>query len=181
MYTLLLRVLPARADSARDLPALETAMQGLALDRRSPIALELMATATQRQFLLRAEQQGALRHLASQIQARYPQSVIGPQEQDPIYLLPNEDCSVIELRPGAPPYFPLRSLEPRDLLAEGTDPLLGILSAMGDIPAGTRAIAQLALVPAIPTWSKRYQRTALQHALEPERARERQGQRQQHE
>jgi len=78
------QVRPARASGARDLAALETALAGLALDERTPIALEIAATPTSRQFLLRAEQPAALHHLALQIQSRYPQAVIAPATFDPL-------------------------------------------------------------------------------------------------
>ena len=71
---LVAQALPARAASSRDLAALETTMQALALDERSPIALEIAATPTTRQFLVRAEQPAALGALERQLQARYPQA-----------------------------------------------------------------------------------------------------------
>lgn len=171
----LLQASPARASSARDLPALEATMQSLALDTRSPVALELAATATTRQFLLRASDLLAQRHLGRQIQARYPQAVIGPAANDPLILAPGEVCSVWELRPGAASYLPLRSWKARDLLEEGTDPLLGILASFGDLPKETRAVVQLALLPASPTWSQGWRRRAVEHPLEKERAHERLG------
>src|SRR3954453_16243158 len=106
MTPLLSEVRPARAAGARDLPALETALASLAVDERSPIAPELAATATTRQFLLRAEQTVALRYLERQVQARYPQAVIRPALSDPLALSPGEECSVVELRPGAASYLP---------------------------------------------------------------------------
>ncbi|HVU68420.1 MAG TPA: hypothetical protein VHD63_14880, partial [Ktedonobacteraceae bacterium] len=173
----LLEVRPARAAGARDLPALETALASLALDERSPIALELAATATSRQFLLRAEQTVALRYLEKQVQARYPQALITPAATDPLLLAPGEECSVVELRPGAASYLPLRSWRARDLLEEGTDPLLGILASFGSLPAGMRAVAQLALLPASPTWSAQSRRYAVEHPLEKERTQTMRGQR----
>ncbi|MGH2508083.1 MAG: helicase HerA domain-containing protein, partial [Ktedonobacteraceae bacterium] len=164
-----LDVRPSRVAGERDLPALETAMQGLALDAHTPMALELAATTTSRQFLLRAEQQVALRHLEQQVQARYPQALIQPAASDPLTLASGEECSVVELRPGAAAYLPLRAWKARDLLTEGTDPLLGLLAALGSLPEGTRAVAQLALVPASPTWSAGQRRYAVEHPLEKER------------
>lgn len=172
----LLEVRPARAAGARDLPALETALASLALDEHSPIALELAATETTRQFLLRAEQTLALNYLERQIQARYPQALITPAAVDPLQVAPGEECSVVELRPGAASYLPLRSWRTRDLLEEGTDPLLGILASFGSLPAGARAVAQLALLPASPTWSAANRRYAVEHPLEKERAQSRRGQ-----
>lgn len=164
-------VRPGRADGARDLPALETAQASFALDERSPIALELAASATTRQFLLRAEQTVALRSLEQQVQARYPQALIRQTSSDPLALAPGEECSVMELRPGAASYLPLRSWKAREMITEGSDPLLGILAAFGSLPADTRAVAQLALLPASPTWSASSRRYAVEHPLQKEHAR----------
>jgi hypothetical protein len=169
-FPLLLEVQPARAAGARDVPALETALAALALDEHSPIALELAATTTTRQFLLRAEQPVVLNHLRQQVQARYPQAEITQSSSDPMKLLPGEECSAMELRPGAAAYLPLRSWKTRELVTEGTDPLLGILAAFGSLPTGTRAVAQLAMVPASPTWSASSRRYAVEHPLAKERS-----------
>ena len=71
-------VIVPRVTSTRDITVLETAMQGLALDSRHPVALELAATASSRSFLLRATSALSLKHLADQVQARYPQAIIRP-------------------------------------------------------------------------------------------------------
>jgi hypothetical protein len=163
-----LHVRPSRAAGARDLPALETVLAGLALDEHTPLALEIAATSTERQFLLRAEQTAALRHLAQQIQGRYPQAVIAAALSDPLVNTSEEECTAVELRPGAASYLPLRSWKARELITEGTDPLLGILAAFGSLPKGARAVAQLALVPASPTWSAPNRRYAVEHPLQKE-------------
>jgi hypothetical protein len=166
--SVLSQVVPARAGTARDLPALETAMQGLALDERSPVALEIAATKTERRFLLRAEEEGALHHLEHQIQARYPQAVMRAVEYDPWRLDTGEEASLWELRPGASSDLPLRTWRTREWVEEGTDPVLGILAACGDLPEEVRVVVQLALVPAPATWSARYARRAVEHPLEKE-------------
>jgi hypothetical protein len=143
-------------------------MQALALDQRQPVALEIAATATSRQFLVRAEQTVALRALSQQIQARYPQAVIAPATTDPLALAVGEECTVMELRPGAASFLPLRTWKPREWLEEGADPLLGILAACGGLPEGVRIVSQLALVPASPTWSAGLRRYALEHPLAKE-------------
>src|SRR5215467_9418483 len=65
-------VIVPRVTSTRDITVLETAMQGLALDKKHPVALELAATASSRHFLLRATSAMSQKHLADQVQARYP-------------------------------------------------------------------------------------------------------------
>ena len=82
--SLVLQVVPPRTASSRDMAALETVMQGLALDTRHPVALEIARTESGRQFLVRATSRAALEHLAAQIQARYPQAIIQPVSDDPL-------------------------------------------------------------------------------------------------
>src|SRR5260221_1130550 len=86
-------VLGPRAASTRDVVALETAMQGLAQDDRHPVALELAATGSSRGFLLRATSLMSLWHLCDQVQARYPQAMIGPvgEAHDPLALQGGEE------------------------------------------------------------------------------------------
>jgi hypothetical protein len=170
---LLSRVIVPRASSTREIAALETAMQGLAPDARHPVALELAATATSRQFLVRATEASAQTHLTEQVQARYPQATIQAvaAEDDPLIRREGEAVSVVELRAGAAAYLPLRNWRERELLQEGADPLLGLLAVFNHLPAQLRAVTQLALLPASPTWSQAYRRKSVEHPLEPERLR----------
>src|SRR5216683_359103 len=87
---LVLQVVPPRTASSRDMAALETIMQGLALDTHHPVALEIARTERGRQFLVRATSRAALEHLAAQIQARYPQATLQPLAEDPLILRPGE-------------------------------------------------------------------------------------------
>jgi hypothetical protein len=168
-------VLVPRVASTRDIAALETAMQGLALDARHPVALELAATASSRHFLLRATSAMSQRHLADQVQARYPQAIIRQraQKDDPLAQSEGEMVSAVELRAGAAAYLPLRALRERELLQEGSDPLLGILGVFNHLPAHMRVVAQLALIPVSPTWSRAYRRKSVEHPLEQEHLRQR--------
>ena len=168
-------VLVPRAASTRDITVLETAMQGLAPDAKHPVALELAATASSRHFLLRATSTMSQRHLADQIQARYPQSTIRQlaQEDDPLALREGEVVSAVELRAGAAAYLPLRTSRASELLQEGADPLLGILGVFNHLPPHMRVVTQLALIPAPPTWSHAYRRKSVEHPLEQERLRAR--------
>jgi hypothetical protein len=170
---LVLQVVPPRTASSRDMAALETVMQGLALDTSHPVALEIVRTERGRQFLLRATSRAALEHLAAQIQARYPQASIQLLACDPLILRPGESITAVELRPGAASYLPLRAFRERELPTEGTDPLLGLLAAMSHVPANMRVVTQLALLPLPPTWSQATRRKAVEHPLEPERLRQR--------
>src|SRR6266849_623083 len=164
-------VLVPRSASTRDITALETAMQGLAPDARHPVALELAATASSRHFLLRATSAMSQRHLADQVQARYPQAIIRQlaKPHDPLALREGEVVSAVELRAGAAAYLPLRTFRERELLQEGADPLLGILGVFNHLPVHMRVVTQLALIPAPPTWSRPYRRKSVEHPLEQER------------
>ena len=168
-------VIVPRTTSTRDITVLETAMQGLAQDARHPVALEVAATASSRQFLLRATSAMSQRHLADQVQARYPQAIIRPvsEPDDPLALREGETVSAVELRAGAAAYLPLRAFRERELLQEGADPLLGILGVFNHLPSHMRVVTQLALIPAPPTWSRAYRRKSVEHPLEQERLRAR--------
>jgi len=168
-------VIVPRTSSTRDITVLETAMQGLAQDARHPVALELAATASSRQFLLRATSDMSQRHLADQVQARYPQAMIRPltQQDDPLARRVSETVSAVELRAGAAAYLPLRAFRERELLQEGADPLLGILGVFNHLPSHMRVVTQLALIPASPTWSRTYRRKSVEHPLEQVRLRAR--------
>jgi hypothetical protein len=164
-------VIVPRVTSTRDISVLETAMQGLALDKQHPVALELAASASSRHFLLRATSRMSLQHLIDQVQARYPQAIIRPIEKldDPLVLQEGETVSAIELCAGAAAYLPLRIYRERAFLQEGADPLLGILGVFNHLPPRMRAVTQLALIPASPTWSRGYRRKSVEHPLEQER------------
>src|SRR5713226_2127855 len=168
-------VMVPRVTSTRDITVLETAMQGLALDARHPVALELAATASSRHFLLRATSAMSQRHLADQVQARYPQAIIRQlaKPHDPLALREGEVVSAVELRAGAAAYLPLRALRERELLQEGADPLLGIMGVFNHLPSHMRVVTQLALMPASPTWSRAYRRKSVEHPLDLERLRAR--------
>src|SRR6266487_602858 len=168
-------VVVPRASSTRDIIVLETVMQGLALDKRHPVALELAATSSSRRFLLRATTAMSLKHLVDQVQARYPQAIVRTmgEADDPLVMCAGETFSVVELRPGAAAYLPLRALRERELLQEGADPLLGILGVFNHLPSDMRLVTQLALIPASPTWSRIYRRKSVEHPLEQERLRAR--------
>jgi len=166
-------VIVPRVSSTRDITVLETAMQSLALDKKRPVALELAATTSSRQFLLRATSAMSLAHLTDQVQARYPQAIIRTIDKlgDPLVAQEGETVSAIELRAGAAAYLPLRALGERELLQEGADPLLGIMGVFNHLPPHMRVVSQLALMPASPTWSRGYRRKSVEHPLEQERLR----------
>jgi hypothetical protein len=175
--TLAVQVIPPPRASKRDICALETVAQSLALDSRHPVALEIARTPQGRQFLLRATLPVALNHLVDQIQARYPQATIVPLSSDPLTLASDETVSAVELCPGAASYLPLRTWRDRELQGEGTDPILGLLAALSHTPKNVRAVAQLAILPMKPTWSQSHWRLTVEHPLEPERQRRSQRQR----
>ena len=159
----------------RALTDIESAMHALVSAVGRPVALELIGTAEARRFVVRATTTADLKQVIAQLRARYPQAVFCPLDpaDDPLQLRPGETVSLIELRPGAANYLPLRAWKERELEHEGADPLLGQLAALAEVPDGMRAIAQLALVALPERWSQQQQRYALEHPLEPERQRER--------
>ena len=156
----------------QDQVQLATTMRSLVLDHQHPIALEIAGTDQQRSLLIRARNPDDLSHVRTQLQARLPHAsfVALAGRDDPFHLERGETVSVVELQAGQASYLPLQEFEHRN---SGDDPILGILAAVDALPSDIRAIAQIALVPAPPTWSQPYQRKALEHALEPERQQDR--------
>src|SRR5258708_2972109 len=150
--------------------ALEAAIQSLVLDKRHPVALELAGTAERRSFIVRATSQGALDHVEALLRSQYPQLDVRPLEEceDPFRLEPYEVVSAVELFAGGASYLPLRTWQENRQEQEEIDPVLGLLAALSKLPDGTRAIAQIALVPAPMNWSRKSLRKSVEHPLEPE-------------
>jgi hypothetical protein len=172
-HALVFEIIPPRSqDGALEVVGLETVMQSLVLSEDQPIALEIAGSATRKRFLVRATDEVALYHASQQFRLRYPQADIRPitREDDPLRLGEDEAVTVAELRPGAAEYLPMREWSPTVLQQQkGIDPLLGVLAALATVPKDHRAIAQMVLVPAPPTWSQPHRRKSIEHALEPER------------
>ncbi|GHO88153.1 helicase HerA domain-containing protein [Dictyobacter formicarum] len=170
-----LHMIPSTAqsrDGDGEIVKLVTAMQSLVIDRQHPLALEIVGTMRERRLLIRAGDPQALAHAETQLRARFPYAsfIRCTPLDDPLQLNACETLSVVDLQSGRASYLPLQIFEK----AQGAeDPLLGVLGALDALPPGMRAIAQLALIPAAPTWSERYQRKAVEHALDPERQQER--------
>src|SRR5436305_5588427 len=74
--------------AVREMAALEAAMQGLPLDERHPVALELAGTPGEQMWIVRATTPEALDHAKRQIRARYPQVdfLALSKDQDPLRL-----------------------------------------------------------------------------------------------
>ena len=161
---------PRSLDEREQQVILASAMAGLVLDTRHPVAFEITGTPATKQFLIRATTPEALGHAVAQLRTRYPQASFTPLVglEDPFHLEAHEAVSVVELHSVAPE-LPLRTLEDREVFRVTKDPILGLLGALDNLDEGTRAVAQLALVPAPDNWSSTYTRKGIEHALQPER------------
>jgi hypothetical protein len=167
--TFALHIIPPLHSNTEHAIALEATMQSLVLDQQHPIALELAGTTERRSFILRATSQATLDHAEALLRAQYPQSEIRPLKahEDPFRLDPDEDISAVELVAGTASFLPLRTWQ--EAQKEGTDPLLGLLAAIGHLPEHTRVITQLGLIPTVSDWSRWNLRRALESPLEVER------------
>ena len=166
--SLALLVIPPLQANKDHAISLEATMQSLVLDRRHPIALELAGTTERRSFIVRATSQASLDNVEVLLRAQYPQIEIRKlrENEDPFRLEPQEAVTAVELQAGAAAYLPLRSW--KESLADGNDPLLSLLAALGRLPDNTRVIAQLGLVPAADNWSRWNLRRAIESPLAPE-------------
>lgn len=154
------------------LTSAENLFAALALSH--PFSVDLAADAGSRRFLVRASGEGALQHLQTQLAAAYPQAELRriPLELDPARLRDSERVAACVLRLRSPAYLPIRSFTDLDIDAQHsaqTDPLLGILGALGDVPPRWRGVSQLVLRPAPDAWSRDFERYSVQHPLEHER------------
>jgi hypothetical protein len=150
-----------------------------AISLNEPFSLEVAATPDARWFLARAGSPAMLRHLADQLGVAYPQAelrhldVTGHPSLDPAWRRPDEQVAACMLVLRAPAYLPLRTFRDPEIAADRAaqaDPVLGILAALADLPAGWRALSQLVLRPAPDDWCQGYLRLAVEHPLAAERA-----------
>src|SRR5579883_2968856 len=165
------------------------AMTAAGASRQRAIALEIVGTPTMRGLVVRATSPAALLDVEVQLRARYPQAQIVPltPHGDPFQLGPGERVSLRELRQSGPPFLALDTFAERlgGRMSIGTsargsgfaggsapapagelaDPLIGLLAAVDHLPPATRAIAQLALVPAAESWSAGAEREADRYSL----------------
>jgi len=122
------------------------------------------------------------RRVASHLGAAYPQAVLRPLDSatfpagDPARLAPDEQLAIATLQLRKGEHLPLRTLEDRDLDETSgsaqADPLLGVLAALSDFPAGWRALIQVVvLAPAPRDWTRVHQPLALEPAILREQAR----------
>jgi hypothetical protein len=135
----------------------------------APASLEIVGDSERRRFLVRTTSAAELRRISGQLAAAYPQAVLRPFDAatfpngDPARVGPDEQVAAATLQLRAGEYLPLRTFDDRELDGAGSsvqvDPLLGVLGALGDLPGGWRAIAQLlVLAPAPADWASAYQR-----------------------
>jgi hypothetical protein len=145
-----------------------------------PVSLEIVGDTEQRRFFARATDASALRRVASQLGASYPQADLRLFDSatflmgDPARVGPDERIAANTLRLRAGDHLPLRTFDDRELDSgrEGAqvDPLLAILGALADVPKGWRALVQLIVLgPAPRDWARQFQRLALERPLDNER------------
>ncbi len=182
----LLEVVTPRTNDATITP-MENLLASLSPTDR--FALEIVATAGRRRFLVRAATDAMREHLADQLAVAYPQATLralpvpadvgatpgsdadaggrGPDgdDPDPARCLPGERLVACTLVLRDPPYLPLRpfpDVAVDDERSVQADPILGILGALGRLPADWRALCQLVVAPAPEGWARPYRRLALE-------------------
>jgi hypothetical protein len=163
----LIEIVSPRTNAAA-LTSAENLLAAVAL--AEPFSLEIAADDSRRQFLARAASERMRQHLASQLGAAYPQADFRPvePEADPARARSTEQVAACTLALRAAAYLPIKSFSDLELDGERAaqaDPLLGILTALGDLPPGWRGLSQLVLQPAPEDWSRAYLRRAVQHPL----------------
>ena len=167
----LVEVVTPRTNAA-SLTSAENLLAAVAL--AEPFALEIAADHQRRRFLVRSASSAMRQHLDAQVGAAYPQAdlrLVEP-EADPATLGEGEQLAACALELRSPAYLPIRTFSDAQVDAERSalaDPVLGILGALPDLPAGWCALSQLVLEPAPEDWCRDFLRLAVQHPLAHER------------
>ena len=128
----LLQITPPRTGQ-RTLLGVENLLQSIAVPE--PFSLELSAGGSGISLMIRCLGDELV---LGQVATHYPQArvrEVGP-DADPVRLRDGEQAWSLTLRSSGPEYVPLRVFQDRDLLDEGSDPLLAPLGAV--VGAGTR-------------------------------------------
>jgi hypothetical protein len=174
----LLEVITPRTNHAVITPAENLFANLSPLAAAEPFSLEIAAMRNARWFVVRAAGPVARTHVEQQLGAAYPQASFRPLDpatfrgHDPARVLPDEVAAACTLTLRAPAYLPLRTFGDGEIVAARAaqaDPVLGLLAALGNVPDGWRALSQLVLRPAPPSWCKGYVRMAVDHPLAAER------------
>jgi hypothetical protein len=140
----------------------------------SGLSFEMAGDANVRRLYVRAADTALRARLAAQLGAAYPQAHARRIDAngDPAELHTDEQVACCALGLAEAEYLPLRVPSDVDIAADRSaqaDPLLGVLAALGELPLGWRALAQLVLRPATADWARPHLRRTLEHALAPER------------
>ena len=160
----LLAATPPRTGE-RTLLGVENLLQSIAVPE--PFSLELAGDADGVTLMARCLDRQVVQ---GQLAAHYPQARIRevPPEDDPLRLDPGEQAWGLTLRSGGPEFVPLRTFRDDDLLDAGSDPLIALLGALGDLRPGERLVSRLLLRSLGPDWSQaRAHRQAVPDNREP--------------
>jgi hypothetical protein len=164
----IVQIIPS-SEIEREALAMENLLQAFTLDE--PFSLEMCGEPAQQRFLLRTTSLETLETLCQQVLAQYPQAQLRRVSPiaDPLTLSEGEHAIIGDFALRAPAWMPIKTFWEEEMTQEGTDPIVGILSAMEPVIPGERIICQVALISAPDSWAQRYQRKGLEHPLDKER------------
>ena len=159
----LLQITPPRTGQ-RTLLGVENLLQSIAVPE--PFSLELNAGGSGISLMVRCL---ADELVLGQIATHYPQARVREvsADADPVRLRDGEQAWSLTLRSSGPEYVPLRVFQDRDLLDEGSDPLLAPLGALSALAQGERLSARLKLQALPPDWSRHHQERTQPQPLRP--------------
>ena len=159
----LLQITPPRTGQ-RTLLGVENLLQSIAVPE--PFSLELGAGSSGIRLMIRCL---ADELVMGQIATHYPQARVREvsADADPVRLRDGEQAWSLTLRSSGPEYVPLRVFQDRDLLDEGSDPLLAPLGALSALANGERLSARLKLQALPPDWSRHHQERTQPQPLRP--------------
>ena len=155
----LVAVTPHRTGE-RTLLGVENLLQSVAVPE--PFSLELAGDMDGVTLLARCQDD---RVVKQQLAAHYPQARVREvaPEDDPMRRRQGELAWGLTLRVDGPQYVPLRTFRDDDLLDAGSDPLIALLGALGDLRPGERLVSRLLLRSLGPDWSQAHQQKAFKN------------------
>ena len=139
--TILLAVAPPKTGE-RTMLGVENMLASIAASE--PFSLKLAGNAQGVTLMARCTQGSVVKQ---RIVAHYPQADIHEvhPHEDPMLLQEGEQAWSTTLRLQGPEFLPLRTFHDRDLLDQGSDPIIALIGSLSNLDAGERVSARLHL------------------------------------
>lgn len=154
--TILLAVAPPKTGE-RTMLGVENMLASISVPE--PFSLELAGNAHGVTLMARCTEGSVVKQ---RLAAHYPQAAIHEvhPHEDPMLLQEGEQAWSTTLRLRGPEFLPLRTFHDRDLLDQGSDPIIALIGSLSNLDAGERVSARLQLQSLGTNWSQHHREHA---------------------